>query len=93
MEKNLRNLEHEISHESAKGESEKLNQLMTQYSNILEEFNNLNGYGYESEIKGVLKGLGFKDEEFDKNVKVLSGGQKARLSLAKLLLENQISYY
>ncbi|MCF6464040.1 ABC-F family ATP-binding cassette domain-containing protein [Clostridium sp. Cult1] len=87
MEKNLRNLEHEISHESAKGESEKLNQLMTQYSNILEEFNNLNGYGYESEIKGVLKGLGFKDEEFDKNVKVLSGGQKARLSLAKLLLE------
>mgnify|MGYP000874520158 CR=1 FL=1 len=87
MEKNLRNLEHEISHESAKGESEKLNQLMTQYSNILEEFNSLNGYGYESEIKGVLKGLGFKDEEFDKNVKVLSGGQKARLSLAKLLLE------
>ncbi|CCQ94598.1 Uncharacterized ABC transporter ATP-binding protein YdiF [[Clostridium] ultunense Esp] len=87
MEKNLRTLEHEISHESSKGSSKRLNQLMAEYSNLLEEFNNKNGYGYKSEIKGVLKGLGFKEEEFDKEINVLSGGQKARLSLAKLLLE------
>ncbi|HSH36518.1 ABC-F family ATP-binding cassette domain-containing protein, partial [Schnuerera sp.] len=87
MEKDLRNLENQISIESTKGESEKLEQLMAWYSNLLEEFSDKNGYGFKSEIKGVLKGLGFKEEEFDKKINVLSGGQKSRLSLAKLLLE------
>ncbi|MCF6465268.1 ABC-F family ATP-binding cassette domain-containing protein [Clostridium sp. Cult2] len=87
MEKNLRELEHQISLESDKGKSENLNKIMIKYSYLLEEFNNQNGYGYKSEIKGVLKGLGFNEEDFDKEINVLSGGQKARLSLAKLLLE------
>ncbi|MBZ2174876.1 ABC-F family ATP-binding cassette domain-containing protein [Schnuerera sp. xch1] len=87
MEKNLRNLEQKISIESSKSKSEKLNRLMNEYSQLLEEFNNLNGYGYKSEIRGVLKGLGFQDEDMEKKINVLSGGQKARLSLAKLLLE------
>ena len=87
MEREIRRLEEEIATEGANGETEKLNQLMKQYSHLLEEFQNLNGYGFKSEIKGVLKGLGFKDEDLDKTVEVLSGGQKARLSLAKLLLE------
>lgn len=87
MEKNLRNLEQKISIESSKSKSERLNHLMNEYSQLLEEFDNLNGYGYKSEIRGVLKGLGFQDEDMEKKINVLSGGQKARLSLAKLLLE------
>lgn len=87
MEENLRNLEERISLEGSKGESEKLNSLMDEYAHLSEEFTNLNGYGYKSEIKGVLKGLGFEDEDMDKEVNILSGGQKSRLLLAKLLLE------
>lgn len=86
MEKNLRDLEHKISEESKNGETKTLNNLMKEYSNMLEMFNSLNGYGYKSEINGVLKGLGFSDEDMDKKIDILSGGQKARLSLAKLLL-------
>lgn len=87
MEKRLRSLEQKISMEGAKDKSHILSKLMDEYAYLLEEFSNKNGYGFKSEIKGVLKGLGFSDEEMDKEVNVLSGGQKARLSLAKLLLE------
>lgn len=86
MESQLRKLEEEISIESQKGDTEKLKQLMETYSHLSEEFMSLNGYGYKSEIKGVLKGLGFTEEDFEKEVNVLSGGQKSRLYLAKLLL-------
>lgn len=87
MERKLRSLEQEISIEATKDKSDTLNKLMDEYAYLLEEFSNKNGYGLKSEIKGILKGLGFSDEEMDKEVNVLSGGQKARLSLAKLLLE------
>ncbi|SHH58726.1 ATP-binding cassette, subfamily F, member 3 [Caloranaerobacter azorensis DSM 13643] len=87
MEKKLRNLEEEISIEGKNGSSAKLQNLMNLYSKLIEEFNDKNGYGYKSEIKGVLKGLGFTEEEFNKPINKLSGGQKARISLAKLLLE------
>lgn len=87
MEKRMRNLEIEIGFEGKKGTTERLNKLMEEYSNLTEEFTKKNGYGFKSEIKGVLKGLGFDDEDMDKPVNKLSGGQKARLSLAKLLLE------
>lgn len=87
MEENLRALEHEISLEGAKGETERLNELMDEYAHMSENFLSLNGYGFKSEIKGTLKGLGFNDEDLEKRVNILSGGQKSRLSLAKLLLE------
>lgn len=87
MEENIRRLENEISIEGSKGESEQLDLLMNEYSNLSERFIELNGYGYKSAIRGTLKGLGFDDEDFDKQVDILSGGQKSRLSLAKLLLE------
>ncbi|NLV89127.1 MAG: ABC-F family ATP-binding cassette domain-containing protein [Tissierellia bacterium] len=87
MEKELRNLEDEISIESQKGETQRLKTLMNEYAHLSEKFLALNGYGYKSEIKGVLKGLGFAEDDFDKEVNILSGGQKSRLSLAKLLLE------
>ncbi len=76
-----------MSIEGSKSNSTKLEKLMNDYAQLMESFNNSNGYGYRSEIKGVLKGLGFKEEEMNKKVNLLSGGQKARLSLAKLLLE------
>ncbi len=87
MEEKIRNLEKEISIEGANGETERLVSLMDEYAHLSEKFTSLNGYGYKSEIKGVLKGLGFCDDDFEKQVTILSGGQKSRLSLAKLLLE------
>ena len=86
MEKVLRELENKISEESENGQTDKLDSLMKEYAHMLEKFNELNGYGYKSEIKGVLKGLGFSEEDMDKKIDILSGGQKARVSLAKLLL-------
>lgn len=87
MEKNLRNLEEEIAELGAEGDSDRLASLMNRYANLTEEFQEKNGYGFKSEIRGTLIGLGFTVEDFDKEVNILSGGQKSRLSLAKLLLE------
>lgn len=87
MEEDLRNMEKEISNLSEKGNSEELEDLMHRYSNKLEKFTDKNGYGYKSSIKGTLIGLGFVEDDFNKEIELLSGGQKARVSLAKLLLE------
>ncbi len=86
MEKNLRDLELEIS-KYENHDSPEFKKLINSYSNLLEEFNKNNGYGYKSEIRGVLKGLSFKDEDFNKPIYQLSGGQKSRLNIAKLLLK------
>ncbi|MBS4538090.1 ABC-F family ATP-binding cassette domain-containing protein [Clostridium sp. D2Q-11] len=87
MEKDLRDLEKDISIEGKKQNSEKLDNLMNRYSRLMEKFTENNGYGYESEVRGVLKGLGFSEEEFNQPINNLSGGQKTRVTLAKLLLE------
>ena len=86
MENNLRQLEENISIQGSHGDSKKLNLLMEEYGHLSDEFTELDGYGYKSKIKGVLKGLGFSEDDFEKPVNILSGGQKSRLYLAKLLL-------
>lgn len=87
MEQNLRSLEIGIANLSNNEEqSHYLDEAMHKYSILLEEFNEKNGYGFRSQIKGVLKGLGFLDEEFEQPIYQLSGGQKTRVALAKLLL-------
>lgn len=87
MEKELRQLEKDMAEEGLKPESSLLDSLMARYSKLLDEFNSRNGYAIESNIKGTLKGLGFSDDDIYKKINTLSGGQKSRLALAKLLLE------
>ena len=60
--------------------------LLHSYHNIMEEFERKNGYAYDSEVVGVLKGLGFHQDDFGKCTDTLSGGQKTRVALSKLLL-------
>lgn len=82
IENRLRNLE--LKMKSAEGDS--LNALMDTYSKLNHTFELENGYAYKSEIVGVLKGLGFNESDFDKKISSLSGGQKTRVFLSRLLL-------
>ncbi|CCX73748.1 aBC transporter ATP-binding protein [Dorea sp. CAG:105] len=82
MEQKIRQLELEMKDLS--GDS--LENHMDSYNRLTAAFERENGYAYESELTGVLKGLGFQEEEFTKPVNTLSGGQKTRVSLGKLLL-------
>lgn len=65
---------------------DELTRLMDKYTQTTHEFELMNGYAYRSEVSGVLKGLGFGEEDFNLNVNTLSGGQKTRVALSKLLL-------
>ncbi len=67
-------------------EGEELEEHMKYYADLQHEFDQMEGYGYKSRIKGVLKGLGFGEEDFEKPVNTLSGGQKTRVYLSRLLL-------
>ena len=82
MERRMRILEQEMKF--ATGEA--LEEKMKSYANISHDFELQNGYAYKSEVVGILKGLGFDETEFDKRITTLSGGQKTRVSLGKLLL-------
>ena len=82
MEAQLRSIEQELK--SLTGEDLK-NRLDT-YNRLQSEYEAKNGYACESEITGVLKGLGFTEDDFSKQTDTLSGGQKTRVSLGKLLL-------
>ncbi len=64
-----------------------LDSIIEEYNDLLTRFQNSSGFSYKGEITGILRGLGFKDEEFDQPIRTLSGGQKTRVALAKLLLE------
>ena len=82
MEEQLRKIELELKDLSGS----ELNSRMETYHRLTAAFERENGYAYESEITGVLKGLGFQEDEFSRPVATLSGGQKTRVSLGKLLL-------
>jgi ATP-binding cassette subfamily F protein 3 len=83
-EKRLKQLENDISTESSQ---DRLQSMMKEYDRLLERFSREGGYEYNSRIRGVLRGLGFEDSQFVLPVRTLSGGQKTRLALARLLLE------
>ncbi|MCI9227667.1 MAG: ABC-F type ribosomal protection protein [Dorea sp.] len=82
MEQQIRSIELELKNL----EGEALSARLNTYHRLTAAFDRENGYAYESEITGVLKGLGFGEEDFSKPVDTLSGGQKTRVSLGKLLL-------
>ncbi|MDO4329924.1 MAG: ABC-F family ATP-binding cassette domain-containing protein [Lachnospiraceae bacterium] len=84
MEERIRQLE--LSMKDAQGDQ--LEAMLSEYSRLNHQFELENGYAYKSEVIGVLKGLGFTEDEFHKKVTTLSGGQKTRVSLGRLLLSN-----
>ena len=84
MEERLRFLEQKMKHLSGA----QLDALMEQYHRIFTMFEQKDGYSWRSELTGVLKGLGFSEDDFEKQVDTLSGGQKTRVALGKLLLSS-----
>lgn len=82
MEAQLRSIENQMK----SADDTALETLMKKYSDLNHQFELNNGYAYKSEITGVLKGLGFAEEDFTLNVNTLSGGQKTRVALGRLLL-------
>lgn len=84
MEQKIRQLEKDMK----TLDGTELESALASYSRLTHEFELQNGYAYKSEVVGVLKGLGFAESEFDKSICTLSGGQKTRVALGKLLLTN-----
>ena len=84
MEERIKELEKLISSEK---NEERLSSYMKEYANLSDSFSRNGGYEYNSRSRGILKGLGFREEEFDLKTSNLSGGQKTRLAMAKLLTE------
>lgn len=82
LEEQIRKAELAMKHT----EGEALECLMENYARLTHAFEAANGYAYKSELTGVLKGLGFQESEFSKLISTLSGGQKTRVALGKLLL-------
>ncbi|MBQ0000811.1 MAG: ABC-F family ATP-binding cassette domain-containing protein, partial [Clostridiales bacterium] len=82
MEERMRALEVEMKHVTG----EALENLMNTYTRLTHNFELENGYAYKSELVGVLKGLGFEESDFTKQIETCSGGQKTRVALGKLLL-------
>lgn len=85
MEDRLKDLEHKLGQETDPSLVEKIS---IEYNRLLESYSDQDGYFYESKIEGVLKGLGFAKERFQDSVNTLSGGEKSRLGLGKLMLSN-----
>ena len=82
MENKIRSLEQDMKYQTG----EALTATLDLYHRLSTEFENQNGYAFKSELVGVLKGLGFNEDEFSKSIATLSGGQKTRVALGKLLL-------
>lgn len=79
-EKRMRELEQMMSQQN------NLDQIMKEYDQLSYDFENNGGYSYQSQIKGVLKGLGFEEKTWNQKIGILSGGQKTRIALGRLLL-------
>ena len=84
LEEKIRECENNMKH----ADGDALEDLMKQYTSLTHSFETGGGYLYRSELVGVLKGLGFTEDEFSKPVATLSGGQKTRVALGRLLLQN-----
>lgn len=82
LERKIASLSAQMNEASGK----ELEALIKQFDQAQHRFDQINGYAYQSELVGVLKGLGFENEDFDKKIASLSGGEKTRVSLAKMLL-------
>lgn len=82
LEKRMEEVEHAMKDASGA----ELEELLKTYDRLRHSFESQNGYAYRSEVMGVLKGLGFTEDEFNKEVHLLSGGQKTRVALGRLLL-------
>ena len=80
IENRLRQLENEMTTDNSE-------RILNEYDRLTQSFHDKDGYSYPSKLTGVLKGLGFSEEEFNLKVSMLSGGQKTRLALAKMLLQ------
>lgn len=83
LEEKIRECENNMKH----ADGDALEDLMKQYTSLTHAFETGGGYLYRSELVGVLKGLGFTEDEFSKPVATLSGGQKTRVALGRLLLQ------
>lgn len=85
IEANLRKIEQKLANPDLK--PDKMDNLLAEHTKLFEKFEGKNGYAIKSELEGTLKAMGFSEEDFDKDIINLSGGQKARVELAYLLLE------
>ncbi len=82
MEEKIRSLENDMKHATG----EELEKIMNTYNKLSTQYDHENGYAYKSEVTGVLKGLGFTEADYDRHINSLSGGQRMRVALGKLLL-------
>ena len=83
IEQQLRDMESRMAHTKGK----ELDRLMSNYSELSHKMEEMDGYSYQSRIRGVIKGLGFSDDESSQTINELSGGQKTRVALGKILLQ------
>ncbi len=81
MEHRMRDLEHQMA------DCDDLETLTEEYNKLVEEFEDINGYAVERQARSVLSGLNIKEDMYDRNISTLSGGQRARVALARALLK------
>lgn len=86
MERDLRKLEAQMADPAVYDNKEAYEKIMADYDQLQHEFKDRGGYQYESDTRSVLHGMKFYSDDYDKPIRLLSGGQKTRLALAKLLL-------
>ena len=89
MEAEIHQIESQIATEAANKKSADYQHLLNTYDQLLHDFKAQNGYGYQAEIRSVLHGFKFFERDYQRKISSLSGGQKTRLALAKLLLEKR----